>query len=58
LNDAIPELRTQIRPTTISKKMIKLADELNNLYSHIDEFLNRMEESSNESVVSKAEKRA
>jgi hypothetical protein len=31
---------------------------LNNLYSHIDEFLNRMEESSNESTVSKAEKRA
>lgn len=58
LNDALPELRSHIRSTTITKKMIKLADELNNLYSNIDEFLNRMEEESNEQTVSKAEKRA
>lgn len=58
LNDALPEIRSQVRSNNITKKLIKLADELNTLYSHIDEFLNKMEEASNEQTVSKAEKRA
>lgn len=57
LNDALPDLRNQVGPR-MNKKLIKLADELNTLFGHIDEFLNKVEEASNEQTVSKAEKRA
>lgn len=56
LIESLPELRTQLEGATLTKQLIKLADDLSTLQEMVDEFLTKVEEKSNEQAVSKTKK--